>query len=471
MIDSGFFWWVCLGYLLLPMCSYGQTGSNYWSTDFGTKAQLLNGAVIAGVDDNSAVYYNPAAIGVGAENGLSFSLLSPQRRVVNTNSLQVGNQNVSDFDFLPNIFVYGFKPFKSKKASLAITLFSKNEVDFSFKHNYVQALTDGSTYNGSVTFDNLIRNRWGGLGFSCEIHPNIRVGMTQFLTLFSQEQLIGINSNVFPDQQTDNPLAFIHEQVQLQRNKRFGMVSKLGFLFQTGMGEIGLNVTSPLLFSITENGSYQYSKSELSRQGEISQIGETDTDVGEVSFQTPFSIGVGLKTPINVKQLLYVSAEYFAGIATYNTLQGVQSPTTLAFSAEDNARTVLNIALGYENQLSEKFTLLAGFKTDFSQFRTDELNLSNEFAISKFQWDLYHLTLGAQITLGDFQFSSGINYVFSNGIQDPLFSPFNTHQEALGVSLNQSTKESTYEAFSLFINYSFFIQWGRQKFGSSKKKE
>ncbi|MEL6193874.1 MAG: hypothetical protein AAFR66_17565 [Bacteroidota bacterium] len=469
MIDFQFFRWVIFFIIFCPLFTFSQTGSNYWSSDFGTKAQLLNGAVIAGVDDNSSVFYNPAAIGVGAENGLSFSVLSPQRRVVKTNSVQVGNQKLSDFDFLPNIFVYAFSPFKDKKTSFAITLFSKNEVDFSLKHNYVQALADGNIYDGSVTFDNVIRNRWAGIGVSHEIHPNIRIGLTQFITLFTQEQLLGVNSNIFPDLDSDIPLSFIHEQVQINRNKRFGAISKLGFLFQTGIGEIGLNFTSPLLYSLSETGTYQYGKTTLNSSGELSQIGGTDTNAPTAKFQTPFSVGLGIKTSLDKKQILYVSAEYFAGISAYETLKG--SDNAFPFTAYDQARRVINLAVGYENKLSDTFTLLAGFKTDFSQLRADELNLSNDFALSKFQWDLYHLTLGGQWVFGNFQFSSGVNYVFSNGIDDPLFSPFNTHQDALGISLNQSADESTYRAFSLFINYSFFIQWGREKFGSSKKKQ
>ncbi len=172
---------------------------------------------------------------------------------------------------------------------------------------------------------------------------------------------------------------------------------------------------------------------------------------------------------MNDKQTLYISSEYFAGISAYEAIKG--SDNTIPFTAYDQARTVLNLAVGYESKISDKFTLLAGFKTDFSQLRADDLNLSNEFSISIFQWDLYHLTLGGQWIFGNFQFSSGVNYVFSNGIDDPLFSPFNTHQDALGIRLNQSEDESTYRAFSLFINYSFFIQWGRENFGSSKKQK
>ncbi|MEM8901589.1 MAG: hypothetical protein AAGC85_26000, partial [Bacteroidota bacterium] len=91
MVDIRFFRWVIFFITFCPVFTFSQTGSNYWGSDFGTKAQLLSGAVIAGVDDNSSVFYNPAAIGVGAENGLTFSVLSPQRRIVRTNSVQVGN--------------------------------------------------------------------------------------------------------------------------------------------------------------------------------------------------------------------------------------------------------------------------------------------------------------------------------------------------------------------------------------------
>ena len=44
---------------------------HYWSEQFGATATLLGGAVIAGVRDNSALYYNPGTLGFIEGNSIS----------------------------------------------------------------------------------------------------------------------------------------------------------------------------------------------------------------------------------------------------------------------------------------------------------------------------------------------------------------------------------------------------------------
>ena len=47
--------------LLLPVLAAAQD-MNYWTNQFGTRSALMGGAVVGGIKDNTAVYYNPAAL-------------------------------------------------------------------------------------------------------------------------------------------------------------------------------------------------------------------------------------------------------------------------------------------------------------------------------------------------------------------------------------------------------------------------
>jgi len=47
--------------LSLSFISFAQD-NHYWSQQFGARSTLLGGAVVAGVADNSAIFYNPAAL-------------------------------------------------------------------------------------------------------------------------------------------------------------------------------------------------------------------------------------------------------------------------------------------------------------------------------------------------------------------------------------------------------------------------
>ena len=64
--------------LLISHCTLSaQTDAHYWTNQYGAKGLLLNGAVIASTEDETAIFYNPGAMGSGEEFGLSLSFLTP----------------------------------------------------------------------------------------------------------------------------------------------------------------------------------------------------------------------------------------------------------------------------------------------------------------------------------------------------------------------------------------------------------
>jgi len=51
--------------VLLPLVPRVQAqDSHYWSIQYGPVGQLVGGQVIGGVNDLSATYYNPGALGL-----------------------------------------------------------------------------------------------------------------------------------------------------------------------------------------------------------------------------------------------------------------------------------------------------------------------------------------------------------------------------------------------------------------------
>ena len=62
----------CSLLIILTQNTFGQD-THYWTQQYGTRSTLLAGAVIGGVRDNSAIYYNPGALGFIQNKDLSVS--------------------------------------------------------------------------------------------------------------------------------------------------------------------------------------------------------------------------------------------------------------------------------------------------------------------------------------------------------------------------------------------------------------
>ena len=67
--------------------------THYWTNQFGARASFLGGAVIAGCDDNSAVFYNPANLAF-----IKQSTVSLNTSVYKYEDIFIGNGGGTDVD-------------------------------------------------------------------------------------------------------------------------------------------------------------------------------------------------------------------------------------------------------------------------------------------------------------------------------------------------------------------------------------
>ena len=65
------FFLAILSLTLAGVCIAQDT--HYWTLQYGSRSSLLGGAVVGGVRDNSAVYYNPGALVLSDTSAISVS--------------------------------------------------------------------------------------------------------------------------------------------------------------------------------------------------------------------------------------------------------------------------------------------------------------------------------------------------------------------------------------------------------------
>ena len=125
---------------MLPAAAFTQD-AHYWSHQYGTRANLLGGAVIGSVVDISAVFYNPGAV----------ALIDDPDVLATSKTIQLIDVNISDptgtlpnlddlrFDIAPGFFG-GQIPFRFLGSNrLGYSLFTRNE----FKSRFDDTATTG----------------------------------------------------------------------------------------------------------------------------------------------------------------------------------------------------------------------------------------------------------------------------------------------------------------------------------------
>jgi hypothetical protein len=92
--------------LIAGVSSASAQDSNYWSSAFGTRSQLLGGVVIGSPGDISAVYYNPGAFALAgaAEILLAGSAYQYQRVSIDNGAGPGRSLTSSTLDAVPSLF-------------------------------------------------------------------------------------------------------------------------------------------------------------------------------------------------------------------------------------------------------------------------------------------------------------------------------------------------------------------------------
>ncbi len=444
---------VCL-LLLMTTALVAQLAGNYWNLNYGTKAQLLNGAVVGGVDDNSALFYNPAAIGTDTVGGFSLSLFSPNFSVINTNSSQLNNLEISDFDLLPNIAIIDFPFFQNSKIKSSLGLFSTRDFDIGFATQFDINYTPSQNFVGTTNYENSISEDYLGFGLSYKISDDFQIGLTQGVTFRSQNESFLINGRA------SNFTSNINDQLNFNSYNEFSasfpsLNSKFGLLWHRQKYSIGFTVTTPSYFHLFESGSYQIIEPQFLDGVLVDVVEETASGLGS-NFNYPWSFGFGGVIKFDNGARLYGSTEFFTAIQPYAILDNPDSE--ILFRLIDGSEQVLNGSIGFESEISKSFTLLCGLRTDRHSARQFELSENGDQGQFRFSWDIYHVTAGGLFSVNSFRFSAGLGYAYARSSED-VFNPFDRVIRSFAIQdfeLERST--SNYHSVTLFFNYSLLFK-------------
>ncbi len=382
--------------------------AHYWTYQFGTRANLLSGAVVGSVVDLGAAFYNPGALTLIEEP----DVFSTQKVFELSNIRYEPNigvdANLNDLalDLAPG-YIAGILPFH----------FLRNHVlAYSFFTRYLfKARLDGAAVGrleeivpplsgDFFTESDLIRElneSWGGLSWSFPLGAKVGFGVSLFGAYRSQKGSTRAQIQALEDlgglslELSENAYSYWH----------FRFLAKAGVTFEWLGNSVGLTVTTPGL-GLFGDGRVLFNNTVLAAD----TVFVADYQEGlSPEYKSPASVAVGGARRWRATTL-HVTAEWFTRVDEYNVLDpedfvGQTTGDTISLRLTQALDPVVNFGVGLQHDFQPHLTGYLSFRTDYSA-RTPEQSSD----ISAATWNIYYVTAGGAFRIGTADLTLGIAY-------------------------------------------------------------
>jgi len=410
---------VVLG-LFFGLGSFAQVNSHYWSHQYGSRGLLLNGSVIASVNDETAIFYNPGAMGLTDDFGLSLSLITPTFSILRTTDFLGDGTSFTDqgLGLSPGLVAAMFKPFSTDRVTFGLTTFTRFRSEVNVEDRLVNDVpgNPGQIFLGDVDFSRRLNETWLGFGVSVRLHSALAIGFTQFLTWRGENVALNFRKEILDKNNPDNLIVGWRSNFEYGYSANAGSLTKFGICWKPGNVKFGVTLTTHTYSLFLKGADYAFEDQKVFTD-KPSTASSNDRSINLNEYRTPWSAGIGIEIPVKGSKLS-ISAEYFTEIEKYNLIDDTDDPLdglsndpqpTTVRVGQANQR-VLNIGIGIERSWKRRYTWFYGFRTDFSPRSLFELSEGISFLAST--PNIYHLSTGGAYSYRRSQFSVGIDYGF-----------------------------------------------------------
>ena len=393
--------------------------SHYWTSQYGSRATLLGGAVIGSVLDLSGTYYNPGGMSlvekphtIMAANVFQYPRVTLARTVPESVPLNRFSPGPAPVLLAGTIrirrlrdhwFGYSFVARQAVKLGISSSAAGVREV-----------LPDAPGLEDYITqfrLDEKLTESWFGLTWSYKVSRHVGVGITQYIAYRSHR---AITQELVEALGQGSRLAVAIGERQYSYY-HFRALWKIGLACDFEKITLGLTLTSPSL-SIGGSGSTGVDSTlaglDMNGDGTPDDFLASDFRARlPVTYETPFSIAAGMTLKIRTIRL-YTSTEWFARVLPYTV---VDSPLVVAQSSGEIVSTdvtqelaaVLNWGVGLEWSYSPRFKGYASFTTDYSAKKP-----GTKTNISLTDWDIHHIVTGGEFFIKKSSVTFGVGLSF-----------------------------------------------------------
>lgn len=471
--------------------------THYWTYRFGTRAAIMGGAAVGGIEDNSSVVYNPALLSFVKSK--SVSLNANVYQVVNILSRDGAGTGLdvssSQFSAVP-ITVSGLLP-KSDNSRLTMGFALLVPTEFTFKASaYIsgpkdivaESLSPGpEDFVGQFSLNTRLSENMGAFAFAYKLNNHWSLGLTNEFTyrshVYTRNELARMILN-----NSGASLVSTSEAVNVEyTNLRYD--AKFGVAYYAKNWSIGLIIKSPSLNMLgTATVARDFVANNLlinveanpSKPANFQRVNYAANDRQShlpTTYKSPLSVAIGFSYRYE-KNVFAASMEWYGSTGIYSIVsppdQSFRRPSNLPLNGKTfmevsaSNKSVLNVAVGYERTINQKINLSCGFRTNGSFIdpvygqrvdqRFQKLLNNNATNLDISSWDIYHAVLGGTFKKERRDLYVGINYGFAFDRSVKQFANFDNPTESSFLLGQRNTTTAHFNSFGVLLGYTFRLR-------------
>lgn len=453
--------------------------THYWTQQFGTRAALMGGAVIAGDRDNTSIYYNPGNLG-----WIDTSSISVNANGYQSENIKIENALGQKADFKSNhigsvpLFIGGMIRSKNSKYRIAYGVLAQTSFDFKadarVQGSFALIDDDDSPGNenaiGQTSINTKLSELVAGVGVGRKVGNWFSIGISGGFIARSVDYTRYSLVRVYMNETSDPLVSSTIIQSVNYYNVRFQ--PKLGLSYQKGHWQVGFTLAAPSL-NLFGNGSVGFDATAtnikpLNQNNRIDFVANDRQVKLKTKYKSPLSVGAGVAYFAG-RSHIEIAMQYFGDIGMYSIINAKSAAFARPADAYPDItsdqylrvlaanKPVFNVGVAYEYNLKPTLTLYLSARNNQTFFDKD-LNKQTGIKPDISSWDIYHAVAGVTVLHGRSSISAGITTAFGKDNNREQPGNINNDTESNLFRGTTAITKASYSSFGILLGYTYYFR-------------